>query len=73
MSEENLAEKADITNVIKVKKVKEEIKADVEEMIETQKISRWSSIREIIQRRTLKKLSNTLSKLKVFLWKTTFH
>ena len=73
MSEENFAEKADITNVIKVKKVKEEIKADVEEMIETQKISRWSSIREIIQRRTLKKLSNTLSKLKVFLWKTTFH
>ena len=73
MSEENLAEKADITNVIKVKKVKEEIKADLEEMIETQKISRWSSIREIIQRRTLKKLSNTLSKLKVFLWKTTFH
>ena len=73
MSEENLAEKADITNVIKVKKVKEEIKADVEEMIETQKISRWSSIREIIQRRTLKKLSNTLSKLKVFLWKTTSH
>ena len=56
MSEENLAEKADITNVIKVKKVKEEIKADLEEMIETQKISRWSSIREIIQRRTLDKV-----------------
>ena len=55
-----------------MKKINEEIKADVEEMIETQKVSKWSSIRliilpkfeinnpsifrEIIQRRKLKKL-----------------
>lgn len=51
-------EKTDITNVITFKKIKEDIKQDVEVMIEKQKISKWSSIREIVRRRKLKKLGN---------------
>ena len=49
-------DKTDITNVITFKKIKEDIKQDVEVMIEKKKISKWSSIREIVRRRKLKKL-----------------
>ena len=38
-------EKADIGNVIKVSKIRDDIKTDVETKIETQKTSRWASIR----------------------------
>ena len=42
---ESIFDKADIGDVLKVNKIQENIKSDVDIMIETQKVSKWSSIR----------------------------
>ena len=42
---DKFVEKADLSNVIKVSKIRDDIKTDVETKIETQKTSRWASIR----------------------------
>ena len=46
---ESIFDKADIGDVLKVNKIQENIKSDVDIMIETQKVSKWSSIRYTVQ------------------------
>ena len=54
--EEEEEDKQDLTSVIKVSKIKDNLKTDAELMLDSSKSSRWAPIRDIIHRRKLKKM-----------------
>ena len=54
--EEEVEDKQDLTSVIKVSKIKDNLKTDAELMLDTSIASRWAPIRDIIHRRKLKKM-----------------
>ena len=60
------AEKTDIGNILKVNKIQKDTKADVEIQIETQKVSKWASIRYIAEndKGSLKKITPFVTNVK---------
>merc|ERR1712130_399621 len=54
--EEEEEDKQDLTSVIKVSKIKDNLKTDAELMLDTSIASRWAPIRDIIHRRKLNKM-----------------
>ena len=54
--EEEEEDRQDLTSVIKVSKIKDNLKSDAELMLDTSKTSRWAPIRDIIHRRKLKRM-----------------